>query len=129
MSSIENIPINYPHDKDSKYHMNETKRYNEHNKPTVYDGPEDEWNERLSKETKKCSKCGESKLIMNYDFNCSGSCHFNKDGYRHTRPECKDCNKKEKITCRKAMEKSKANGEPIKLSQEIMFTKQVFEKF
>ena len=51
---------------------------------------------------------------MNYDFNCSGNCHFDKIGYRHTRPECKVCNKKGKETCNIAKKKSKSEGNPTK---------------
>ena len=95
-------------------HEKETKRYQEHNKKTVYPGPVEEWTERLTKEGKDCSKCHKWKLIMNYEFNCSGNCHFNKEGLRHTRPECKDCGKKEGKTCALAKAKSKKAGEPTK---------------
>jgi len=113
MSQEKSIVFKYPYEKDSKYHINETKKYNEHNKKTVHRGPEEEWYKRLTKEHKKCSKCKKYKLIMNYAFNCSGNCHFDKNGYRHTRPECKDCNKKEQMTCKLAMKKSKEKGEPV----------------
>lgn len=104
----------YPYKENDRYHINETKKYNEHNKPTVFSGPKEEWDERLSTDKKQCSKCGLLKYIKDYNFNCSGNCHFDKEGYRHTRPECKVCNKEEGLTCKKAMEKSRAAGEPTK---------------
>ena len=97
-----------------KFHLSEEKKYKEHNKKTVYEGPKEEWEQRLSKKSKKCSKCSEDKLLLNFTFNCSGNCHFNKEGYRHQRPECNDCTKKEKETCDIAKRKSKDKGEPTK---------------
>ena len=110
------IPIQfpYPHELNDKKHLSVVKKYEEHNKPTVYNGPIEEWNERLIKVKKICSKCGEGKLLLHFSFNCSGNCHFNKEGYRHQRPDCNDCNKKEKETCNIAKQKSKNKGEPIK---------------
>jgi len=107
----------YPYTEGDKLHNNEVKRYKEHNKKTVFVGPKEEWEGRLSIEKKECSKCSSFKFIKDFDFNCSGNCHFNKEGYRHTRPECKVCNKKEGETCKKAMEKSKLTGKPTKAPQ------------
>lgn len=103
----------YPYTEDSKFHISETKKYKEYNK-TIFNGPKEEWEKRLSVDKKKCSKCGEWKYIKDYDFNCSGNCHFNKKGYRHTRPECTDCKKKEGLTCKIAKKKSKDAGKHTK---------------
>jgi hypothetical protein len=104
----------YPYSQESKCHISEKTKYKEHNKPTAYSGPEEEWTQRFTKSYKKCSKCATNKLLCNFDFNCSGNCHFNKGGYRHQRPECKACNKREKETCNIARKKSAAAGEPTK---------------
>jgi len=113
-TTVETEEIPYPYPLDVKNHLNEEKKYKEHNKQTVYAGPKEEWEKRLAKKKKECSKCGEDKLLLNFSFNCSGNCHFNKEGYRHQRPECNGCNKKEKETCNMAQKKSKGRGEPIK---------------
>tara|TARA_B110000285_G_C14973351_1_gene537697 strand:- start:320 stop:925 length:606 start_codon:yes stop_codon:yes gene_type:complete len=112
--SCESNKIPYPYTEDQKIHNNESKKYKEHNKSTVFSGPKEEWEGRLSIEKKSCSKCGSLKYIKDFAFNCSGNCHFNKEGYRHTRPECRECNKKEGLTCKKAMTKSKKAGNPTK---------------
>lgn len=112
--SSESDKFPYPYTENDRYHINETKKYKEHNKKTVFSGPKEEWVGRLSIDKKSCSKCGSLKYIKDYGFNCASNCHFNKEGYRHTRPECKVCNKKEGLTCKKAMEKSKKAGEPTK---------------
>jgi len=58
-----------------------------------HETPEQEYVYR-SKTFKECSKCAENKKLTEFDFNCSGRDQFNKDGYRHHRPECKKCKKK-----------------------------------
>lgn len=106
--------MKYPYSQNSKIYMNEVSKYNSHNKPTIYSSPEEEWTQRFTKIYKKCSKCSKDKLLCNFDMNCSGNCHFNKEGYRHQRPECKMCNKREKETCDIAKKKSKEAGKPTR---------------
>ena len=69
--------------------------YNHYAKSTnkVYNSPEEEWDGRLSVDTKSCSKCGEEKGLYEYAGNTSGSDGFDKEGLRRLRPECNYCNK------------------------------------
>jgi len=86
---------------------------NETPRRSKFDTPEEEY-EWSQTQKKPCSKCKEDICLNNFAFNCSGNDHFNKSGYRHRRPECKNCLKKEQKTVENAKNKSKEAGEPTK---------------
>ena len=105
--------LKYPFTPDDKRFVREVNKYKSHSKKTKYEDAVTEWNERQTKVEKTCKKCGNWKLLCEYDFNCSGNCHFNKEGFRHQRPECKECMKKERRTTDAAKAKSKKEGLPV----------------
>lgn len=77
-----------------KFTKREYEIYNEQANKAKFDSPDSEYIHYSSITTKKCSKCSIEKTLDLFGGNTSSSDHFDKNGYRLRRPECKDCNKK-----------------------------------
>ena len=60
----------------------------------LFQTPTIEYLKHSSITPKTCSKCGEEKMVCDFNGNTAGTDGFDKDGYRLRRPECKDCTKK-----------------------------------
>ena len=110
--------IEYQHTVNCKAWKSEHEKYTRWG--SKYGDPLTEWREHTTKTFRKCSKCDQDKLLCNYATNTSGrdpffaANHPEFPGCRNRRPECKDCGKKEGLTCDIAKKKSKAAGEPTK---------------
>jgi hypothetical protein len=63
---------------------------------------------------KKCTKCGKTKYLNEFNGNTSSDAHFNKDGYLLRRPECKDCTKEATAGKNLAKKFAKEEGIPYK---------------
>ncbi len=83
----------------------EMSNYSRQHDKAIFKTPNDEhlWAET---QTKACSKCSIEKKLTDFAGNTSGTDAFNKDGYRHRRPECIECGKK--VSKGKAEAKKKA---------------------
>jgi len=79
-------------------------QYANHQHKAKFKTPEDEWENYTRHQVRVCSKCKEEKGLVFFKNNSSGSCGFDKEGYRLRRPECFDCNKK---ACRTTHKKTK----------------------
>jgi hypothetical protein len=71
---------------------NEQELYIKQKEWAHFDTAEKEY-EYASQTEKTCSKCNSTKMLICFSGNTSGSCAFDKDGYRLRRPECKHCSK------------------------------------
>jgi len=78
-----------------KFTANERSHYSgKFSEDARFKSAEEEYKEYASKNSKKCSKCKQLKLLSEFGFNTASKYPFDKDGNRHRRPDCKDCNKK-----------------------------------
>lgn len=73
-----------------KFSTKEYDNYARQQGTAKFSTPELEY-EWASTQFKDCSKCGESKRLVDYNGNTSGRDAFDRDGYRLRRPECTDC--------------------------------------
>lgn len=96
--------VDYP-----KFTENERELYEKNKKHIKFNSPEEEY-DYSKKINKKCSKCKQNKKLIDFTFNTSGRDHFNKDGYRHRRPDCKECLKKVRQSKKSAKKSAKANN-------------------
>tara|TARA_Y100000389_G_scaffold63903_2_gene59918 strand:+ start:243 stop:779 length:537 start_codon:yes stop_codon:yes gene_type:complete len=89
-----------------KFTKREYEIYNEQANKSNFDSPLCEYSLYSSITTKKCSKCSIEKTLDQFSGNTSSSDHFDKNGYRLRRPECKECSKK--VASGKNLAKKKA---------------------
>ena len=87
--------------------------YVEQKNKAHFDSPQKETEWALTQK-KICSKCGENKVLTEYNGNTSGTDAFDRQGYRLRRPECKECTKKAQQGKNKAMTIAKIEGIPYK---------------
>ena len=82
-------------------------------KESKFRSPEDEY--RWSQtQYKKCHKCQETKSLVEFGFNTSGSDPFDRNGVRLRRGECAPCGKTIKKHTAKAKKDARENGIPTK---------------
>lgn len=88
--------------------------YKEQAYKSKFDSPHSEYTLYSSITTKKCSKCSIEKTLDQFGGNTSSCDHFDKNGYRLRRPECKECGKKTASGKNLAKKKAKQLGIPYK---------------
>ena len=79
-----------------------------------FSSPEEEIEEYAKRNSKKCTKCGETKLLTQFKRNTCGTDAFDRYGYRLLRPECTSCTDNIRRGKGCAKQSAKAMGIPYK---------------